>query len=72
MIQFMADAIRTQEVPVTDPELLSLMRGWKRDILSSICRALPGAVQSFDPATRTASVLPTLRRNKPAGDPADV
>ncbi len=55
---------------MTDPELLSLLREWKRDILSSICCALPGAVQSFDPATQTASVLPALRRENAAGDPA--
>ncbi len=54
---------------MTDPELLSLLREWKRDILSSICCALPGVVQSFDPATQTASVLPALRKKNAAGDP---
>ena len=39
----------------------------KEEILSSLHCALPGTVQSFDPAAQTVSVLPALRRRAASG-----
>jgi hypothetical protein len=50
---------------MTTPETLDLiLRNFSRDLHVS----LPGVVQSFDPATRSVTVVPALTRSVPQGD----
>lgn len=47
--------------------LHAALEALKEEILSSLHCALPGTVQSFDPAAQTVSVLPALRRRDASG-----
>ena len=53
---------------ITETFLQETLQSLKQEILSTLHVAMPGIIQSYDSATRTASVQPALRRQTPFGD----
>jgi hypothetical protein len=45
-----------------DPDLVDVLDAREEDLLLRLDTAIPGRVQSYDPATQTAYVVPLLRR----------
>ena len=51
-----------------DPEDTDVTQAWIDDALLRVQTSMPGRVQSYDPATQTADVVPLLRVQVPQGD----
>ena len=50
------------------PDLVDLLEVFERRLLDSIHTALPGRVESYDPATQRADVQPLIRQRVPKAD----
>ena len=53
---------------MTETFLQNALQALKREILSSLHVAMPGIIESYDSASRTASVQPALRRRTRTGE----
>ena len=54
---------------ITAEFLESALQSLKEEIFTTLHVAMPGILQSYDPATRTAAVQPALLQRNAAGEP---